>query len=119
MDEEKRALRFEEHFIVCPIKGGTRCAACCVYFDRYKGCRRHCASLNKHLKANPTLMEAVTQYYEEKKKEKVKGSGNDFFGQFLPDLELTCPYCKFIGKSPRGLRIHLRRTHNRIITKET
>jgi len=117
MDEEKRALKFEEHYVACSAHGGTRCAACCVYFDRYKGCRRHCASLNQHLKANPTLMEEVTEYYENKKKGKTPENGSKFFGQFLPDPVLSCTYCKFIAKSVRGLRIHLRRTHNKVVVK--
>jgi len=110
---EDTTLKFEEHYIACPLTSGTRCAACCVYFDRYKGCRRHCASLNQHLKANPTLIEEVTKYYERKKSDKPSDTSNKFFGQFLPSPELNCPYCKFIAKSARGLRVHLRRTHNK------
>lgn len=115
MDNNKATIRFEDHYIDCPIMQGKRCAACCVYFDRYKGCRRHCASLNQHLKTSPTFMEEVTQYYETKKSNSKKETEGEtkFFGQFLPSPELNCPYCKFIAKSARGLRVHLRRTHGK------
>lgn len=114
---EHKNIDFDQHFIACPATGGTRCAACCVYFDRYKGCRRHCASLNKHLTANPTLIEEVRKYYEEKKKTKPQEDANKFFGQFLPTPELNCMFCKFIAKSARGLKIHMRRTHKKPVAK--
>ena len=63
-------------------------------------------------------MQEVTAYYEEKKSTKSIETESKFFGQFLPDPVLSCPYCKFIGKSARGLKVHLRRTHNKITAKE-
>ena len=32
-------------------------------------------------------------------------------GRNLPDPKLACKFCKFIARSERGLRIHLKRSH--------
>ena len=97
-----------EDFIECPRFGGTRPAPACVYYDRYKACRKTCASLEKHLKVNPGLVGKAL------KKKKRKAEKSIFAGKGLPNSKLRCPYCtKFIAKSIRGLKTHCTRTHKK------
>jgi len=111
-------LVLTQHFIACIRYGGSRCAACCVVFDRYKVCRRHCKALKKHLEEHPDFTAAAMKQFEESKVKNINkgdlfvlGNAGKFAGKNLPDEVLGCRICSFIAKSPRGLRIHMKRSH--------
>lgn len=119
LEEDKFSPR--DHYIECPRIGGSRCAACCVFYDRYKACRRHCASLRKHLLVYPDLPDKARQHFEERKKdtktlshtldsELYKSAGTN-----LPTEKFGCSLCKFIAKSERGLKVHMKRSHGRVV----
>ena len=110
--------------ISCDRFGGTRPAVSCVHFDRYRSCRRGCLSLKKLLTERPDFAKTVEDYFEQRA-EKARITGGGLFecksnqsGKNLPDPVLGCKFCNFVGKSPRGLRIHMRRTHKVILKKE-
>jgi len=93
-----------------------------VSYDRYKACRRHCPSLRVITKELPDIVKIAEAYFA--KKSQVE-EGKDLFGvryigKNLPDADLGCKICKFIAKSPRGLRIHMKRTHKRsfVVTED-
>jgi hypothetical protein len=107
-----------EHFIECERFGGKRPAPACVHFDRFKTCRRWCTALRKHMEKTPSFLEKVTAIYSPKK----ESTTEEYFqhqlfmprkhsGKGIPDPELGCKICKFVAKSPRGLRTHMTRTH--------
>ncbi len=107
-----------EHFIDCTRFGGKRPAPACVHFDRYKSCRRWCTTLRKHMEDTPDFLEKVEKVYTKKKnaaaEEYVQQQlfmPTKHSGKGLPDPELSCKVCKFVARSPRGLRIHMKRTH--------
>jgi hypothetical protein len=105
------------HYIECPRFGGTRCAACCVFFDRYKTCRRKCAPLGKHLIKYSELPEQAKNHFEERKKKEDSFAASlpaELFksaGENLPNAKFGCNICKFIAKSERGLKVHMKRSH--------
>ena len=107
-----------QHFIPCTRYSSTRCALCCVIFDRYKVCRRHCKELKNHLSKHPDLTEKAIRQIEERKTENINKANlfdmanvGKYAGKNLPDEILGCRVCSFIAKSPRGLKIHMRRSH--------
>ena len=116
MDQNK-VLDLSSHLLDCSRFGGRRCAVSCVHLDRYRVCRRHCASLRDHLGINPGFMEDVNTYY--KNKDLIKSTHlplllkHEYTGKYLPDAKLACTYCDFIAKSERGLKIHLKRSHSK------
>ena len=115
---EEKGLVLVNHFISCSRFNSTRCALCCVVFDRYKVCRRHCKELKGHLKEHPDLAETARQQFEESKNKNINsgnlftiGDKGKFAGKNLPDEVLGCKICDFTAKSERGLRVHMRRSH--------
>lgn len=108
-----------DHYIECPRNSGSRCAACCVLYDRYKACRRRCASLRKHLAAYPDLPDKAREHFEERKKEdknktySLLGDHCKFAGTHLPNEKFGCTKCEFVAKSERGLKVHMKRSHGR------
>ena len=121
-----------EHFIECPKFGGKRPAPACMHYDRYKSCRRNCKSLEAYVKANPNYQEVVEKHYTKKHCDEDKPAQQGLFvqttllgglqakhsGKNIPDYELACHLCSFVGKSKRGLYIHLRRTHKILKRKQ-
>lgn len=110
---------FIEVTLPCSRFGGTRPAVCCVHFDRYRNCRRNCSELKKLLIQRPDFAKLVEDYFAERSKKPVSEGGlfeckSSQSGKNLPDPLLGCKYCNFIAKSPRGLKIHMRRTHKKI-----
>lgn len=101
-------VALNEHYISCPRFGGRRLALSCVHYDRYRGCRRNCVSLKKHLAEHGNLKELVEEHFADR--ETFLPSNNS--GKNVPDPERACKFCDFVGKSVRGLMIHYRRTHN-------
>jgi hypothetical protein len=92
-----------------------------VSYDRYKTCRRHCSILRALLEQHKELLLEAKEYFESKKKDNTDPfpvlEDTKFLGENLPDNTLGCMICNFIAKSPRGLKIHLKRTH-KIPSKE-
>lgn len=105
-DEQQR------HSISCPRFGGTRFATACVHYDRYRGCRRGCPDLAKHMKEFPNLVEIAKEWFANHDDKPIFAAmSSKFSGKGVADPQLRCRYCRFVGKSPRGLRIHYSRTH--------
>jgi hypothetical protein len=109
-----------EMYIGCPRFGGQRLAPACAHYDRYRFCRRSCKNLERFIEAHPDIdgMLKVVQEAEAKRKEKEAEEQrtsvflhSKFSGRGMPDPKLSCKYCKFIGKTERGLCIHYKRTH--------
>ena len=100
-------VKGKEHYIECPKFGGSRAAPACIFFDRYKVCRKRCASLEAHIKAHP---EVVNKAVDRKKKGDEKTL---FAGRNLPNSKFKCPYCDKVAKSLRGLKTHCTRTHKK------
>lgn len=119
IDEEGKAEDLGRVMVPCDKFGGTRPAACCVRFDKYKSCRRRCFELKKILIQNPDFAKKVEEHFASRVKRcDVVGaslfeSKSSQSGKNLPDPVLGCKYCNFIGKSVRGLKVHMRRTHNK------
>jgi len=113
-----------EHFIECPKFGGKRPAPACIHYDRYKACRRKCKSLEAYTDAHPDYQEIVEkQYAKPKEGDFIQstlfgGLQAKHSGKGVPDSELACHLCSFVGKSSRGLHIHLRRTHKVLKRKQ-
>ena len=89
-----------QHFIACTRYSGNRCAMCCVIFDRYKVCRRHCKELKAHLEKYPDLPTKSAQQFEESKLKNINkgdlfalGNAGKFAGKNLPDEILGCKVC--------------------------
>lgn len=105
----------------CPRYGGTRSALCCVSYDRYKACRRHCTALRAILDIEKDLVAVAEEYFKNKTKGKnVEGDlfGTKFLGKNIPDPALGCRFCSFVAKSERGFRIHMKRTHKKDTPKQ-
>jgi hypothetical protein len=103
-------------FIGCNRFGGTRCALSCAHYDRYRGCRKTCKTLEEFMKSavedgTPDLETMVKDYHKDKppssmpSKHSCKG---------LPLQEFKCKYCKFVAKSGRGLKKHMTMSHKMI-----
>lgn len=113
-----------EHFIECPKFGGKRPAPACMHYDRYKSCRRNCKSLEAYVKVNPNYQEVVEKHYAKKQecdfvqKTLFGGLQAKHSGKNIPDYEMACHLCSFVGKSTRGLYIHLKRTHKILKRKQ-
>lgn len=102
-DESKK----EVPYIGCHRFGGKRNALACAHFDRYRGCRRRCKSLEEVMKTTETFVEDVKSTYEVRQsllpsKHSLKG---------LPLEPFRCQVCDYVAKSSRGLKAHMTRSH--------
>ena len=94
-------------YIECSRFGGKRNALSCAHFDRYRGCRRRCKSLEGAMKANEEFVDKVKHVYEAR--ESFMSSKHSLKG--LPLEPLRCQICDYVGKSVKGLSIHMKRSH--------
>ncbi len=98
----------ESPYIGCNRFGGKRNAHACAHFDRYRGCRRRCKSLEEVLASTETFTDDVKSIYEGRQsllpaKHSLKG---------LPLEPFRCPLCDYVAKSLRGLKAHKTRSHS-------
>ncbi len=111
-----------EHFIACPRFGGRRPAPACMHYDRYRLCRKKCKSLEAFIKKNPSSPELVKaiqakETAETRYEQPSLFLPTKFSGKNLPDFALQCRLCVFVGKTERGLKIHLKRKHRVTLLK--
>lgn len=100
-----------EVFIDCERFGGRRPALACIHFDRYKPCRRYCKPLAKWMEDNPDYQKQVEAAFGVKSKQSPLMLASRSSGKLLPDRKLACPRCRFVAKTPRGLKTHQTRSH--------
>jgi len=102
-----------EDFIKCERFGGRRPAPACVHFDRYKPCRRGCLTLAKWMKDNPDYEAIVAKAYGAKPKTfaAARVMTSKHSGKALPKEGTACKRCRFVAKTPRGLKVHMTRSH--------
>jgi hypothetical protein len=107
---------FRSKYISCPRFGGKRLIVACAHFDRFVSCRRECPSLKKALVDVLGFEDKVKKVYEELGRKTYGPSTKSC--KYLPNKPFGCKFCNFTAKSERGLKIHMRRTHDFLEKKE-
>ncbi len=106
MTDKKKPIHID-----CPRFGGARLPHACIAYDRYKSCRKNCASLKKYIEDNPN---AVEESMEILKQRQALTLPSQYAGKGLPvakNPEFVCKVCGFEAKSLRGLKSHQTRAH--------
>jgi len=97
-------------YIGCLRFGSKRFAMACAHYDRFRGCRKRCKSLEEAMKADPDFIQHVEEAYRDRQmllpcRHSCKG---------LPleeDNPYKCTKCGYVAKSIRGMKSHATRSH--------